>query len=159
MAAVWHGAGESKSFEWLRARRVFERELDRAGQISVIPEIETPDMRPARTLRAGLFVAPATAASMRCRKNRRTSMTIPPRNPGAKPVTRALIAALEESAPGADVPNLLRIVDNLIGKAIDGDLSAIKEIFDRIDGKAPTAAAGAGTEEPTTVVFEWKSNE
>jgi hypothetical protein len=86
-------------------------------------------------------------------------MTSPPRSPGGKPVTRALIAALEESAPGADAPNLQRIVDNLIGKAIDGDLSAIREIFDRIDGKAPAAAAGAGTEEPTTVVFEWKSNE
>jgi hypothetical protein len=49
-------------------------------------------------------------------------MPIPSRSPGGKPVTRALIAALEESAPGANVPNLRRIVDNLIGKAIDGDL-------------------------------------
>jgi hypothetical protein len=88
-----------------------------------------------------------------------TPMPIPSRSPGGKPVTRALIAALEESAPGANAPNLRRIVDNLIGKAIDGDLSAIKEIFDRIDGKAPTAAAGAGTEEPTKVVFEWKGND
>jgi hypothetical protein len=38
-------------------------------------------------------------------------------------------------------------------------LSAIKEIFDRIDGKAPTAAAGAGTEEPMKVVFRWKGDE
>jgi hypothetical protein len=91
-----------------------------------------------------------------------TSMPNPSRNPGGKPVTRALLAVLEESAPGSDVPNLRRIVDNLIGKAIDGDLSAIKEIFDRIDGKAPTAAAGTGTgtgsEEPTKVVFEWKGD-
>jgi hypothetical protein len=86
-------------------------------------------------------------------------MSAPSRSPGGKPVTRALIAALEESAPGANVPNLRRIVDNLIGKAIDGDLSAIKEIFDRIDGNAPTAAAGSGAEEPTKVVFQWKSNE
>ena len=86
-------------------------------------------------------------------------MSIPPRGPASKPVTRALIAALEESAPGANAPNLRRIVDNLIGKAIDGDLSAIKEIFDRIDGKAPTATAGTGAEEPTKVVFRWKSNE
>jgi hypothetical protein len=81
------------------------------------------------------------------------------RSPGGKPVTRALLAALDESAPGADVSNLRRIVDNLIGKAIDGDLSAMKEIFDRIDGKAPTAAPGAGTEEPTKVVFQWKSDQ
>jgi hypothetical protein len=86
-------------------------------------------------------------------------MTTPSRPSGGKPFTRALLAALEESAPGANVPNLRRIVDNLIGKAIDGDLSAIKEIFDRIDGKAPTAAAGAGSEEPKKVVFAWKGEQ
>ena len=103
-------------------------------------------MRPGGPLRAGLFVVEETKAE--------TSMPIPSRSPGGKPVTRALIAALEESAPGANAPNLRRIVDNLIGKAIDGDLAAIREIFDRIEGKAATAA----TEEPTKVVFEWKSN-
>jgi hypothetical protein len=86
-------------------------------------------------------------------------MTNSTRSPGGKPVARALLASLDESAPGAEVSNLRRIVDNLIGKAIDGDLSAIKEIFDRIDGKAPTAAAGAGTEEPRKVVFQWKSDQ
>jgi hypothetical protein len=90
-------------------------------------------------------------------------MSIPPRGPGGKPVTRALVAALQEAAPGTDVPNLRRIVDNLVGKAIDGDLSAIKEIFDRIDGKVPTAAAGAGAgagaEEPRRVVFSWKGDD
>ncbi|HWF95805.1 MAG TPA: hypothetical protein VG291_12685 [Xanthobacteraceae bacterium] len=89
-------------------------------------------------------------------------MTTPARTTGGKPFTRALLAALEESAPGADVPNLRRIVDNLIGKAIDGDLSAIREIFDRIDGKAPTAAvspAGAGAAEPKKVLFEWKGEQ
>ena len=86
-------------------------------------------------------------------------MTPHARPTGGKPITRALLAALEESAPGADVPNLRRIVDNLIGKAIDGDLSAIKEIFDRIDGKAPTATAGTGAEEPKQVVFAWKGEQ
>jgi hypothetical protein len=86
-------------------------------------------------------------------------MPAPSRNSGGKPVTRALLAALDESVPGAEGSNLRRIVDNLIGKAIDGDLSAIKEIFDRIDGKAPTAAAGAGTEEPRKVVFQWMSDQ
>jgi hypothetical protein len=78
---------------------------------------------------------------------------------GGAPARRALIAALEESLPGTDVPNLRRIIDTLIGKAIDGDLSAIKEIFDRIDGKAPTATASAvGAEVPRNVVFSWKSD-
>jgi hypothetical protein len=78
---------------------------------------------------------------------------------GGKPLTRALLAALEETAPDAAAPNRRRIVDGLIGKAIGGDLSAIREIFDRIDGKAPTAAAGAGPEEPRKVLFEWKRSE
>lgn len=29
------------------------------------------------------------------------------------------------------------LMDALLGKALDGDISAIKEVFDRIDGKAP----------------------
>ena len=83
-------------------------------------------------------------------------MTHPARGPAGKPVTRALVAALQESAPDSNVPNLRRIVDNLIGKAIDGDLSAIREIFDRIDGKAGSAHS-AGGEEPCKVEFGWKS--
>jgi hypothetical protein len=86
-------------------------------------------------------------------------MTLPPRSPSGKPVTRALVAALQESAPDSNVPNLHRIVDNLVGKALDGDLAAIREIFDRIDGKAPTAAAGAGAGEPTRVEFSWKGDD
>jgi ribosomal protein L17 len=86
-------------------------------------------------------------------------MTTPTRNPGGRPVTRALMAALDESAPGAQAPNLRRIIDTLIGKAIDGDLSAIREIFDRIDGRAPTAFSGAAPEEPQKVVFQWKSDQ
>jgi hypothetical protein len=104
-----------------------------------------------RPLRAG-FLAPP-------HPNRTTPMTTPTRYPGGRPVTRALIAALDESAPGADASSLRRIVDTLIGKAIGGDLSAIREIFDRIDGKTPTAAAGAAPEDPQKVVFQWKSDQ
>jgi hypothetical protein len=86
-------------------------------------------------------------------------MPVPSRGPAGKPVTRALIAALEECPPAADAPNLRRIVASLVGKAIDGDLAAIREIFDRIDGKAPTTASSAGSEEPRQVVFRWKDDE
>jgi len=86
-------------------------------------------------------------------------MTTASRGSPGKPLTHALIAALAESAPEAKVPNLRRIVDGLIARAIDGDLSAIREIFDRIDGKAPTAVAGAGGDEVKKVVFQWKGDE
>lgn len=75
------------------------------------------------------------------------------------PVTRALMAALEETVAGSDMRNIERIVDNLIGKAIDGELAAIREIFDRIDGKAPSGAAASGEDEPQKVIFEWKTSE
>ena len=75
----------------------------------------------------------------------------------AKPITRALFAALEATAAGRNQANLQCIVDTLIGKAIDGDLAAMREIFDRIDGKAPAAAAGA--EVPREVRFEWKDED
>jgi hypothetical protein len=72
-------------------------------------------------------------------------------------ITRALVAALEDTAADCDVPNLRR-VDCLIGKAIGGDLAAIREIFDRVDGKA-TAAVSLDAEsddgEPRKIVFEW----
>jgi hypothetical protein len=72
-----------------------------------------------------------------------------------KPVTRALIVALA-ATPDADRSNLRRMVDALISKAVDGDLAAIREIFDRIDGKAGSAHS-AGGEEPCKVEFGWKS--
>jgi hypothetical protein len=73
------------------------------------------------------------------------------------PLTRALIAALEQTGPGADIPHIARIVEALIGRAVGGDLSAIREIFDRVDGKAPAGAARVETEEPRKVIYEWKS--
>jgi hypothetical protein len=73
------------------------------------------------------------------------------------PVTRALIAALEETVSGSDMRNIERIVDNLVGKALEGELAAIREIFDRVDGKAPSGVVGTGEEEPQKVIFQWKS--
>jgi hypothetical protein len=75
----------------------------------------------------------------------------------ARPITRALLDALAESAPGENVANIKRVVDSLVAKAIDGDLHAIREIFDRIDGKPPAAVPSMEGEEPRKVTFEWKS--
>ena len=82
-------------------------------------------------------------------------MTASPR--ATRMVTCALIAALEETAAAGEATNLRRIVAGLIGKAIEGDLAAAREIFDRVDGKAVAAAAAAEDGEPQKVIFEWKS--
>ena len=80
-------------------------------------------------------------------------MTGSPR--AARMVTRALIAALDETVAGEEATNLRRIVDSLVGKAIDGELAAIREIFDRIDGKAVAAVPAGEDEQPQKVIFEW----
>jgi hypothetical protein len=49
------------------------------------------------------------------------------------------------------------IARKLAAKALEGDLGAIKEIFDRMDGKS---VAGAAADEPQgRVVFQWKDPE
>ena len=52
---------------------------------------------------------------------------------------------------GNDVLQL--IARKLAAKALEGDLGAIKEIFDRIDGKP--AAGSAPEQVPTRVVFQY----
>jgi len=73
-------------------------------------------------------------------------------NPSAV-MRRHLIAAL--AAPADDgVPLARKVVDALIARAREGDLAAIREIFDRADGKSPPAPAPEGGERKVT--FEWK---
>jgi hypothetical protein len=76
------------------------------------------------------------------------------------PMREALDAELRresEDGEGAKAAMLRLIARKLAAKALDGDLGAIKEIFDRMDGKS---VAGAAPEEPPgKVVFEWKDPE
>lgn len=55
--------------------------------------------------------------------------------PWAEAVHRALLAE--------DGKKLRQIADKLIDKALEGDVSALKEIGDRVDGKAIQAVTGA----------------
>ena len=74
------------------------------------------------------------------------------------PATRALIEALDQISADSATPNIRRIADKLIDKALAGELSAIKEIFDRVDGKPASAAAAPESDEPQKVVFQWKTD-
>jgi hypothetical protein len=42
-----------------------------------------------------------------------------------------------------------------VNKAVEGDVTAIKEINDRMDGKAVQPIAGADAESPVKLVIEW----
>ena len=48
----------------------------------------------------------------------------------------ALILALNRAAEGDDQKQINRVAAMLVEKAAGGDVQAIKEVFDRVDGKA-----------------------
>lgn len=70
-----------------------------------------------------------------------------------KIMTDALIIALHREAAGADgkpTKKLNAIADKLVDRAIDGDVAAIKEVFDRSDGKVPMPVGGTDELPPLT---------
>jgi hypothetical protein len=50
---------------------------------------------------------------------------------------------------------IARVAEALVNKAVEGDVTAIKEINDRMDGKAVQPIAGADAESPVKLVIEW----
>jgi hypothetical protein len=56
--------------------------------------------------------------------------------------------------PPADM--LQAVSRAVIVKASQGDMTAAKEVFDRIGGRTPTAAAPASAEIPNEVFFTWQ---
>lgn len=61
----------------------------------------------------------------------------------------ALVFALHREAVNADgepTKKLYLVADQLVTKAMNGDVPAIKEIFDRVEGKAPQPIANADDE-------------
>ena len=58
--------------------------------------------------------------------------------------------------PPPPVDMLQAVSRAIVVKAWQGDMTATKEILDRIDGKTPTAAAPACAEIPNEVFFTWQ---
>ena len=68
-----------------------------------------------------------------------------------KPFRDALrmeLAALSENDPKA----LRGIARVLLDKAAEGDIQAMKELFDRVDGKVPQAVVGDDESDPISLV-------
>ena len=58
----------------------------------------------------------------------------------AKQFSNALRLSIDDAE--GDKAKLLKIAKKLVEKAIAGDMMAIKEVADRLDGKAPQAIVG-----------------
>lgn len=74
--------------------------------------------------------------------------------PKSKPFADALKAALK--AMGDDKEALQSVANSLVVKARSGDVAAIKEIADRLDGKVPQGLIG-GEEGDSAITVSWLS--
>lgn len=72
-----------------------------------------------------------------------------------KIIAQNLIAELQD-AEGA---KLRRVVKALIAKAEEGDVPAIKEILDRVDGKVPQAHGGDEEAGPIKMLIGWMTEQ
>lgn len=69
------------------------------------------------------------------------------RPPSEKTFANMLRIAISE-AHATGGTNLRAVADALVKKAIDGDVPAIREVADRLDGKVPQALIGGGENDP-----------
>ena len=78
-------------------------------------------------------------------------------NPGGRPKEKPFREALlmELKSAGEDHKTLRRIARAVISKAEDGDIQAIKEIADRLDGKVPQGIEGGDPNNPLRWTVEW----
>lgn len=67
-------------------------------------------------------------------------------NPGGRPKTKPFVEAIREEVQEADGnrTKLQAIAAKLVEKAMEGDMAAIKEVADRLDGKPAQALQHQG---------------
>lgn len=64
------------------------------------------------------------------------------RPPKEKSFANMLNIAIKEAIEGTDKTKLRAVADALVDKAMAGDVTAIKEVADRLDGKVPQGVIG-----------------
>jgi len=109
------------------------------------------------------YLARAAAAGLAPQQDRKepnmaTDETPPDGGQAYRLMRQALVVALHrhlENDDGRRNQKLRLIADKLVDKAVEGDMHAIKELLDRVDGKP----GGSTTvdEAPRKVTFEWKN--
>lgn len=76
------------------------------------------------------------------------------RPPKEKSFANMLNIAIKEAIEGTDKTKLRAVADALVDKAMAGDVPAIKEIADRLDGKVPQAVVGDAESDPVGILFK-----
>src|SRR5271154_4494476 len=76
-------------------------------------------------------------------------------NPKGRPDRRLFKQALEHLAM-KNKPAIAAAAQALMAKAMTGDVSALKEMADRLDGKVPTIVAGDEDMGPVKLEVQWK---
>ena len=64
-----------------------------------------------------------------------------------KPFRDALLLAIKEATADNDRLKLRAVAEALVDKALEGDVAAIKEVADRLDGKVPQTNIMQGDDE------------
>lgn len=75
------------------------------------------------------------------------------RPPKEKSFANMLNIAIKEAVEGSDITKLRAVADALVAKAIGGDVAAIKEVAERLDGKVPQALVGDDDEPPLSIAL------
>jgi hypothetical protein len=74
------------------------------------------------------------------------------RPPKEKSFANMLNIAIKEAIEGTDKTKLRAVADALVDKAMGGDVQAIKEVADRLDGKVPQGLIGGDENDPPVAV-------
>lgn len=73
-----------------------------------------------------------------------------------KPFRDALMLAIKDAESSKDsVRSLRRIAERLLDEAADGNVQALKEVADRLDGKVPQGIENGDPNQPFRMTFEW----
>lgn len=81
------------------------------------------------------------------------------RPPKERSFANMLNIAIKEAIEGSDKTKLRLVADALVDKAMAGDVQAIKEIADRLDGKVPQGVIGGDEDDaPLSIVVRIGGN-
>ena len=77
-----------------------------------------------------------------------------------KPFRDALMVAIKAAEADGNPKSLRRVAEKLLSEAATGNVQAIKEVADRLDGKVPQGISGEGGEGVKGLLIAWMdSNE